>query len=361
MLNIRDLSLSYLCPMLTMRFTSFSESRSPERPWRSQCSTRTTPTSPVQKLRLVPEQHISRGRQARSGLVCGSDTECCQHCLLSGRLEATGCVAPSRMSRWRRKSAIVLYNVEADERAGLLLPGRWWLSSGCTAGACGRMQQWPDELGHWSHCIRSGVAVDSVGTVEPVLDGESGWRCQCATVAALRRIDCPTLVVDRTTLINTFYIYTHKKTYVYAGRFVLGFDHTHVLYLHQVLLVKCTRSSDLLLLGLAQTTHGRSHGRSGSGGVDVGTAGDDALAPLARPDADAGALHRVLRLTIGADLFGLRTHQRVDCFVIVCLPCRRKCRCTCCAGWFRSSSPSYAGRHHNGYRTCQWFRPSSCA
>jgi hypothetical protein len=39
-------------------------------------------------------------------------------------------------------------------------------------------------------------------------------------------------------------------------------------------------------------------------------------------------------------------------------PCRRMCRCTFRAGRFRSSSPSYGGKHHNGYRIYRRFQPS---
>lgn len=181
-----------------MRITSFSQSRPAERSWRPQCTAYAAPASAMQKLRMVPEPHLSGGRAARGGAVCGRDTECSQQRLLSGRLADTGCVATSRMSRCWRQSALVLYGVQADDRAGLLLPGGWRFSrTGCTAGARGRMQRRPDASGHRSHCVRCGVAVDSVGRVEPVFDGESGGRCQCAAVAAVRRIERPTVVGDR--------------------------------------------------------------------------------------------------------------------------------------------------------------------
>ena len=42
------------------------------------------------------------------------------------------------------------------------------------------------------------------------------------------------------------------------------------------------------------------------------------------------------------------------------LPCRKMCRCISNVEWFPSFSQFYEGKHHNGFHTCQWFRPSWC-
>lgn len=57
-----------------------------------------------------------------------------------------------------------------------------------------------------------------------------------------------------------------------------------------------TKTHSLLFLGFTQSSDSRSDGSSGCGGVHPGTAGYDALAPLAGPDTNAGAFHRILKI-----------------------------------------------------------------
>lgn len=113
-------------------------------------------------------------------------------------------------------------------------------------------------------------------------------------------------------------------------------------------------ATGLQLLGLTQTTNGGSDWGSSSGGVNVSTSGDDSLASLARPDSNAGALHGFLEEK--NHIYILIAHP--DWWPANYLPFHRSCKCTWSAGWFRSSSPSYAGKHHSGYHIYRWFRPS---
>ncbi len=62
-----------------------------------------------------------------------------------------------------------------------------------------------------------------------------------------------------------------------------------------VWMVDHSLSTSLDLLGLSKAADGRAEDSCRVGGKDVGAAGHRLLAGLAGPDADAGALHRLLK------------------------------------------------------------------